>query len=52
VCLIFRAIGSMAKYPDALGYEEQFNRLVRRWRPQLVGSDEAEELQPGAQTLA
>lgn len=52
VCLIFRAIGSMAKYPDALGYEEKFNRLVRRWRPQLVGNDEAEEQRPGTQTSA
>lgn len=43
VCLIFCAIGSMAQYPDALGYEEQFNRLVRKWRPQLNGNDEAEK---------
>lgn len=40
VCLIFRAIASMAKYPDALGYGERFDRIVRLWRPQLFAKDE------------
>lgn len=43
VCLIFRAIASLAKYPDTLGLEEQFKRLVQRWRPQLIENDEAQD---------
>lgn len=41
VCLIFRAISQMARYPDSLGYQRQFDRLVRRWRPQLFANEDA-----------
>jgi len=46
VCLIFRAIASMAKYPDALGYEKQFSRLLHMWRPQLFRQEGPGELRP------
>lgn len=42
VCLIFSAISQMARYPDSLGYKEQFDRLARRWRPQLFANDKSE----------
>lgn len=48
-CLMFRAIGSMAKYPDALGYEKHFDHLVRLWRPQLLANDDPQAGQPGVQ---
>lgn len=42
MCRIFRAIASMCKYPDRLGYEKQFNRLVREWRPKLLENNGSE----------
>jgi hypothetical protein len=47
VCLIFRAIASMAKYPDALGYEKRFDQIVRLWRPQLFANDNSDRKRPG-----
>ena len=32
---VFALIGRSNAYPDALGYKEQFETLVRDWRPDL-----------------
>lgn len=49
VCLIFRAIASIARYPDALGYEKQFDRMVRLWRPRLFANDDSDVQRRGVQ---
>ncbi len=36
VLVIIVAIAKLQAYPDTLGYELQFNRLIRTWRPQLL----------------
>lgn len=33
---VFLWIGMSHHYPDALGYEKQFQAIVREWRPELV----------------
>lgn len=32
---VFRYVGNNSIYPDKLGYEAQFVRLVKDWRPEL-----------------
>lgn len=32
---VFAFIGAVNTYPDALGYETDFDAIVRAWRPQL-----------------
>ncbi|KAF3458047.1 hypothetical protein GO287_05006 [Ralstonia solanacearum] len=34
---VFGFIVRVNKYPDTLGYESEFNAIVREWRPELVG---------------
>ncbi|MFX1722322.1 DUF7673 family protein [Paraburkholderia sp. A1RO-5L] len=34
---VFGLIVRVNKYPDTLGYEAEFNDIVREWRPELVG---------------
>lgn len=33
---VFSLIARVRKYPDSLGYEADFNAIVRAWRPELV----------------
>ena len=32
---VFGCVARVNKYPDALGYEEPFQSIVRGWRPEL-----------------
>ncbi len=32
---VFGLIAKVNQYPDSLGYEEPFKRIVREWRPEL-----------------
>ncbi|ABO59604.1 hypothetical protein LA345_41305 (plasmid) [Burkholderia vietnamiensis] len=41
VCTVFRLATRANSYPDTLGYESQFESVVRAWRPELVGNNEA-----------
>ena len=34
---VFALIGRSNVYPDSIGYKEQFETLVRDWRPDLQG---------------
>ncbi|HDR9128347.1 TPA: hypothetical protein QDB31_005442 [Burkholderia vietnamiensis] len=34
---VFGLIVRVNNYPDTLGYEAEFNAIVREWRPELVG---------------
>lgn len=34
---VFGLIVRVNKYPDTLGYEAEFNAIVREWRPELIG---------------
>lgn len=36
VCTVFRLASRAHSYPDTLGYGEQFEAVVRTWRPELV----------------
>lgn len=33
---VFGLIAKVNQYPDSLGYEEPFKRIVRAWRPELI----------------
>lgn len=33
---VFRFVGLHNHYPDALGYKEAFEEIVRNWRPELL----------------
>jgi hypothetical protein len=35
---VFAQLRHCRRYPDSLGYGEQFDTIVRRWRPSLNGS--------------
>lgn len=35
---VFRYVGHNEHYPDALGYGDRFEAIVRAWRPELVNS--------------
>lgn len=37
VLTVLRMVVEQSNYPDVLGYEKQFGRLVRLWRPALGG---------------
>lgn len=37
LCVLTYLATPDARYPDNLGYKAQFDRLVRDWRPHLVG---------------
>lgn len=32
---VFGLVAKVNQYPDSLGYEEPFKRIVREWRPEL-----------------
>lgn len=34
---VFAFIARVNKYPDSLGYEDDFKAIVRAWRPELAG---------------
>lgn len=34
---VFGLIVRVNNYPDTLGYEAEFNAIVREWRPELIG---------------
>lgn len=38
---IFALIARKQNYPDTLGYERQFDHLIRIWRPHLLKNDRA-----------
>ena len=33
--MVFGLVAKVNQYPDSLGYEEPFKRIVREWRPEL-----------------
>lgn len=34
--VVFGFVGRNSTYPDGLGYEAEFDAIVREWRPELV----------------
>lgn len=34
---VFGLIARENKYPDSLGYEQDFNAIVKEWRPEMLG---------------
>ncbi|MFW6855425.1 DUF7673 family protein [Burkholderia gladioli] len=36
--VVFRLIARAHSYPDTLGYGDQFEAIVREWRPELISS--------------
>ncbi len=37
IVIVFGCVARTHSYPDALGYNEQFQSIVRTWRPELAG---------------
>jgi hypothetical protein len=35
--IVFGLIGRIHRYPDSLGYEDEFKAVVQAWRPELGG---------------
>ena len=35
---VFTLVASTHRYPDTLGYQEDFRRILAAWRPQLVST--------------
>ncbi|AAF85589.1 DUF7673 family protein [Xylella fastidiosa] len=33
---VFTLVAGVSKYPDSLGYEEDFKAILRQWRPELA----------------
>ncbi|WP_425527684.1 DUF7673 family protein [Xylella fastidiosa] len=33
---VFTLVAGVSKYPDSLGYEEDFKAILRQWRPALA----------------
>ncbi|BDD79953.1 hypothetical protein [Burkholderia phage FLC10] len=38
MCTVFRLATFAYAYPDTLGYEKQFEAIVRAWRPELASA--------------
>lgn len=36
VCVVFRLASRANSYPDSIGYEKQFEAVVREWCPELI----------------
>ncbi|MFP3588580.1 hypothetical protein SCB29_33850 [Paraburkholderia sp. SIMBA_055] len=39
MCVVFRLASRSRSYPDSIGYEKQFEAIVRAWRPELAESE-------------
>lgn len=42
MAIVFALIGEVNEYPDSLGYSEDFDAIVRAWRPELAKSCETD----------
>ncbi|WP_144106631.1 hypothetical protein [Paraburkholderia sp. BCC1886] len=39
MCIVFRLASRSHTYPDTLGFSEQFEAVVREWRPELLAAE-------------
>ncbi len=35
---VFALVAGCQRYPDGMGYGQQFENIVRTWRPALIGT--------------